>query len=82
MPKCQKCYKYYPPHFSEIIEGTEDHECIFCKDNINFIMYDDEDGKRKKYTKERCERDYKKYLNMVKEKNDSLIRKKRLTLKE
>ena len=82
MPKCQKCFKFLPPQFSELIPGTEDYQCIFCKDGIDHIMYDDEDGVRRKYTKSDCERDYQKYLKMVKERNDVLLEEKRLSLKE
>jgi len=82
MPKCQKCYKFYPPQFTVLIKGTEDHQCIFCRDNVDYIMYDDENGDRIKYTKKECEEDYKKYIKMVREKNKVLLEEKRLNLKE
>lgn len=81
MPKCQKCYGMFPPQFTVLIEDTEDHQCIFCKDNVKFIKYETDDGVRKKYTKKECIRDYEKFLRMVKEKNNVLIKEKQLGVK-
>ncbi len=81
MPKCQKCFGLFPPQFSVLV-SEEDHICIYCRDNIDYIMYDDENGERKKYTKEECKRDYEKYLKMIKERNEELLEEKRLSLKE
>jgi hypothetical protein len=78
MPKCQKCYDVFPPQFTELIDGIEHHMCIFCKDSVDSIMYEDDNGERKKYTKKDCSRDYKKFLRMVKEKNNVLLKEKQL----
>ena len=78
MPKCQKCYDIFPPQFTSLIEGTEYHMCIFCSDSVPSIEFDDENGERKIYTKKQCSKEYQEFLNMVKEKNNKLLKEKQL----
>jgi len=69
MPKCVKCNAYFPPDFVDEISPTE-KMCIFCMNNINEIRY----GKNKslKATRQDIIEEYKKFLRMVRERNDVL----------
>ena len=76
MPKCQKCYQFYPPDFMRDIEGTEgtpdqeDRQCVFCMLDKNVINFTGKNGKEEQYSKKQCQNDYKKFLKELKSKTN------------
>jgi len=36
--QCVICHEFLPPGFTEPIEGTNKHKCIFCKEGKDRIM--------------------------------------------
>ena len=69
MPKCQKCYEFFPPQYMREIENTEDDvkQCVYCQQGKDYVMVIMEDKKEIKYTKKDCIRDYKMFLKKLKE---------------
>jgi len=70
MPRCQKCYEFFPPQYMCEIENTEDDvkQCIYCQQGKDYVMVlIEEDKKEIKYTKKDCIRDYKMFLKKLKE---------------
>lgn len=74
MPKCEKCLNFYPPNYTKIIpdkgvkeDGTMPQQCVFCELSIDSVEIEFETGKYRKYTKEECITDYKKFIRKMKD---------------
>jgi hypothetical protein len=48
-------------------DGNMPQQCVFCELNINHVEVDLGGNKFRKYTKEECITDYKKFLRKMKE---------------
>lgn len=76
MPQCVKCNEFFPPNYTEAIQGSKpDHEgnhpqeCIFCKLNVSEVERETShnSGKYTPYTKQQCVSDYKAFIKKLKE---------------
>ena len=66
MPRCELCYKLFPPNFMMDIEGTKDaKKCVFCDQGKNEVKYK-EGLIEKTYTKDECIKEYNELLNKLK----------------
>lgn len=74
MPKCEKCFNFYPPNYTKVIpnkelklDGTPPQQCVFCELGIEHVEVEFEKGKYRKYTKTECIDDYKKFMKKIKD---------------
>lgn len=70
MGRCAKCYSYFPPQYMREIEGaenTEDLQCIYCKSGKDYVMILKDDQSEQKYTKKQCIKDYKEFINKLRQ---------------
>ncbi len=78
MPKCVKCNEFFPPNYTEVIEGSQPdplddgkypQHCVFCKLGIDKVERETEhnSGQYVMYSKEECLRDYKAFLAKLKD---------------
>jgi hypothetical protein len=65
MPKCNACNEYFPPGFTEPVEGTKDNLCLFCKRDTKTLSH-----KGSTVTREQLVAEYQLALKMIKEKNE------------
>jgi hypothetical protein len=78
MPKCVKCNDFFPPNYTEVIDGSQPdpldegrypQHCVFCKLGVDKVERETQQGSGKfvEYTKEECLRDYHEFLKKLKE---------------
>lgn len=74
MPKCEKCSDFFPPNYTKPIpnkslkiDGTIAQQCVFCENNVDFVVVELGEGKTKKYTKGECKKDYYEFTKKIKE---------------
>jgi hypothetical protein len=77
MPKCIRCGDMLPPQFMvdlelEVALDPIPQQCVFCKEEIKEINLETAGGSKEKYTKEEAKKEYMIFLNMLKEKAESL----------
>ena len=75
MAKCIKCGDFFPPNYTEIVpnhmpdkDGNDVQQCIFCKLQVDEVERETnvDSGQYIKYTKEQCVKDYKNFLDKLK----------------
>jgi uncharacterized protein involved in tolerance to divalent cations len=69
MSKCANCNDFFPPGFTELVDGTNDSLCLFCKRGVKSIPYKNGD-----ITRETIVEEYKLAMKMIKEKNEIIRR--------
>lgn len=70
MGQCQKCYSYFPPQYMREIEGAEsvdDLQCVYCKSDKDYVMVQIDNGSEQKYTKKQCIKEYKEFINKLRQ---------------
>lgn len=75
MPKCAKCNEFFPPNYTDVIEGSKPdfegrhpHICIFCNLMVSEVERETEhnSGKYVAYTKKQCVEDYAEFMKKLK----------------
>ena len=69
MPKCQKCYGYFPPEFC-IDKSDTAKVCYFCENNVNTIVYGP--NNERKATRQEIIKDYEIAIKMIKDSNEEI----------
>jgi len=77
MPKCIRCGDMLPPQFMteldvKVAVDEELKQCVFCKEGISEINMVTATGSKEKYTKNEAKKEYLIFLNMLKEKAETL----------